>query len=78
MLVLGRKVGQAVNISPNISLVVPGIKGSSVTLAFECPRDTKIFREELIEATSDDECLEEETRWPTEFMTWSRSGILQS
>lgn len=78
MLVLGRKVGQSVYISPNISVVVLGIKGSSVTLGFECPRSTKILRDELIASESETGCREGHSRRSTDFVSPTRDGILHS
>lgn len=47
MLVLTRKIGESLAINENITITVLEIKGKTVRLGIEAPRDTKIFREEI-------------------------------
>ena len=47
MLVLSRRKNERVLISDNIELVVISIRGDSVRLGIEAPKDTKILRKEL-------------------------------
>lgn len=47
MLVLSRKQGQSIQISPGVKITVQQISGSRVVLGFEAPGDIRIVREEL-------------------------------
>ena len=50
MLALTRKIGERIVINDNIVLTVVDIRGDSVRLSFDAPRDVKIYRGELYEA----------------------------
>jgi carbon storage regulator len=47
MLALTRKSGEQIIIGDNIVITVVDIKGDSVRLSFDAPRDVKIYRGEL-------------------------------
>src|SRR3982751_6559121 len=47
MLVLGRKLNEAVLIDGDIRITVVGIRGNQVRLGIEAPDRVKVFREEL-------------------------------
>lgn len=47
MLVLTRKVGEAVQIGPDITVRVARLDGGSVRLAIEAPPSVRIFRDEV-------------------------------
>ena len=47
MLVLSRKVGEAIHIGEDITVVVSRIDGNRVRLALSAPRDVHIVRSEL-------------------------------
>jgi carbon storage regulator len=49
MLVLTRRLGEAITISDNIKLVIVDLDGTQVKIGIEAPRDVEIFREELYE-----------------------------
>jgi len=49
MLVLSRKLGEAIVIADNIKLTVLEVKGSRVKLGFVAPVDTPIHRTEVYE-----------------------------
>lgn len=49
MLVLSRKKDQAVVIGRDVRVLVVELRGDSVKLGLEAPRDSKILREELID-----------------------------
>lgn len=50
MLALTRKSGEQIIIGDNIVITVVDVKGDSVRLSFDAPRDVKIYRGELYQA----------------------------
>ncbi len=50
MLALTRKPGDKIFIGDNIVITVVDIKGDSVRLSFDAPREVRIYRGELYEA----------------------------
>ena len=50
MLVLTRKPGEKIFIGDNISLTIVEVKGDSVRIAVDAPREIKIYRGEIYEA----------------------------
>ena len=51
MLVLSRKLNETIIIGDNIRVTLLGIDGDKIKVGVDAPRDVKIFREELLEAT---------------------------
>lgn len=47
MLILTRRVGQATDIGPDITVTVLGIRGSEVTLGFDAPKSVAIHRDNI-------------------------------
>lgn len=47
MLILTRRIGEAVYIGPNIKAYILGLKGNQVRLGFEAPKDVAVHREEI-------------------------------
>ncbi len=54
MLVLSRKTDEAIVVGENIRVVVLGIDGDKVKLGVEAPISMRIFREELIKQTGEE------------------------
>ncbi|HWR45785.1 carbon storage regulator CsrA [Sporomusa sp.] len=50
MLALTRKIGERIIVGDNIIFTVVDIKGDSVRLAIEAPKEIKIYRGEIYEA----------------------------
>lgn len=50
MLALTRKIGEKIMIGDNIVLTVFDIKGDSVRLSIEAPKDIKIYRGEIYDS----------------------------
>ncbi len=48
MLILTRRVGEAVQIGNNITLRVLGVKGGQVRIGFDVPKEVNIIRTELL------------------------------
>jgi carbon storage regulator len=51
VLVLSRKIGETICVGDDIRLTLLGIEGDKIKLGIDAPRDRKVFREELLEAT---------------------------
>lgn len=49
MLVLTRRVGEAVKLGEEITVRVLGISGGQIRLGFDAPKETNIVRTELLE-----------------------------
>ncbi|MCX6104079.1 MAG: carbon storage regulator CsrA [Proteobacteria bacterium] len=64
MLVLTRKIGEAIAIDDDIKIVIVQIKGGNVRLGIEAPRNTKIHREEVYLAIQDQNKLAAESQTP--------------
>jgi len=47
MLVLTRRLGEAITIGENIRVIIVDIDGNQVKLGIEAPREIEIYREEL-------------------------------
>lgn len=57
MLVITRKVNEAIILDGGIKIVVIGLEGGRVKLGIEAPKDVGIYREELIEAVKNENQL---------------------
>ncbi|GFE79238.1 carbon storage regulator [Steroidobacter agaridevorans] len=49
MLILTRRVGEAIHIGADITVVVLGVKGNQVRIGTEAPEDVAVHREEIFE-----------------------------
>ena len=49
MLILTRRIGEAVMIGDNVSITIMGIKGNQVRVGFTAPKDIAVYREEIYE-----------------------------
>lgn len=47
MLIITRRVGEALNIGPNISIMIKEVQGKQVKIAISAPRSVAISRAEL-------------------------------
>ncbi|MGD0137136.1 MAG: carbon storage regulator CsrA [Bryobacteraceae bacterium] len=49
MLILTRRVGEAIQIGDDVQVTVLGVKGSQVRIGVHAPRDMRVDREEIRE-----------------------------
>ncbi|NRA42729.1 MAG: carbon storage regulator CsrA [Pseudomonadales bacterium] len=58
MLILTRRVQEALVINDNVTITVLSVKGNQVRLGIDAPRDVEVHREEIyqrVKGTSDDD-----------------------
>ena len=49
MLILTRRVGEAVIIGENVSVTVLGVKGNQIRLGINAPKDVSVHRQEIFD-----------------------------
>ena len=49
MLILTRRVGEALMVGDDTKIVVLGVKGSQIRLGINAPKDVQVHREEIYE-----------------------------
>ena len=54
MLILTRRVGEALMVGDDTKIVVLGVKGSQIRLGINAPKDVKVHREELYEKINEE------------------------
>ena len=62
MLILTRRVGEALMIGDQTKIVVLGVKGSQIRLGINAPKDVMVHREEIYEKIQGCEDLEHEEK----------------
>jgi len=55
MLVLSRKVGEAIQIGDNITITIVRVSPQGVRIGIEAPRESRVSRQELLDAESPQE-----------------------
>ena len=54
MLILTRRVGEALMVGDDTKILVLGVKGSQIRLGINAPKDVKVHREEIYEKINED------------------------
>ena len=54
MLILTRRVGEALMVGNDTKIVVLGVKGSQIRLGINAPKDVKVHREEIYDKIIED------------------------
>lgn len=54
MLILTRRVGEALMIGDDVSITVLGVKGNQVRIGIDAPKDVAVHREEIFDRIQDD------------------------
>ena len=62
MLILTRRVGEALMIGDQTKIVVLGVKGSQIRLGINAPKDVMVHSEEIYEKIQGSEDLEHEEK----------------
>ena len=62
MLILTRRVGEALMIGDQTKIVVLGVKGSQIRLGINAPKDVMVHRDEIYEKIQGSEDLEHEEK----------------
>ena len=66
MLILTRKIGEAVKIGDDIEVSIIGVKGNQVRLGINAPSDVAVHREEIYERIRQDDSSAEKPETPEE------------
>jgi len=53
MLILTRKLGEVIAVGDDVKIVILDIKGRQVRVGVEAPRQTKVYREEIYQAITE-------------------------
>ena len=59
MLILTRRIGEALMVGNDVSITVLGVKGNQVRLGIDAPKDIAVHREEIFNKIKDGESDEE-------------------
>ena len=54
MLILTRRVGEALMVGNDTKIVVLGVKGSQIRIGINAPKDVKVHREEIYDKINED------------------------
>lgn len=55
MLILTRRVGEAIIIGDDVEVVILGVKGNQVRMGINAPKDVSVHREEIYERIANGE-----------------------
>lgn len=55
MLILTRRIGEALMVGNDVSITVLGVKGNQVRLGIDAPKDVAVHREEIFNKIKDGE-----------------------
>jgi len=58
MLILTRRVGEAINIGNDVTVTVLGVKGNQARLGVNAPKDVAVHREEVFARIRHEEALQ--------------------
>ena len=64
MLILTRRIGEALKVGDDVSVTVLGIKGSQVRLGINAPKDVSVHREEVYDKINRNTKQKKETKTP--------------
>ena len=60
MLILTRKVGEALKIGDEVTVTVMGVKGNQVKIGIDAPKDVAVHREEIYERIKEEKTQQRE------------------
>jgi carbon storage regulator len=47
MLILTRRIGESINIGPDVEVAVTGVRGQQARIGIDAPKDVSVLREEV-------------------------------
>ncbi|MTT31563.1 carbon storage regulator CsrA [Terrilactibacillus sp. BCM23-1] len=68
MLVLTRKLGEAIKIGDHIEIKIVAIDGDQIKLGIEAPKDVDIYRKEVYEAIQEENSLATQMNFPNDLI----------
>ncbi|MFD2615837.1 carbon storage regulator CsrA [Terrilactibacillus laevilacticus] len=68
MLVLTRKLGEAIKIGDHIEIKIVAIDGDQIKLGIEAPKDVDIYRKEVFDAILEENNLAAQTTVPNDLI----------
>ena len=61
MLILTRKIGEAIRIADDVEVVVMGVKGGGVSIGISAPKSVSVHREEIYKRNKSGQRAEEDS-----------------
>ena len=70
MLILTRRIGEALKVGDDVSVTVLGIKGSQVRLGINAPKNVSVHREEVYDKINNNTKQEKKSKTQDNISVW--------